>query len=408
MDVKRESGAAVGDSRALEDVRVLELGSMLAGPFVGTLLGDFGAQVIKLEKPGKPDALRDWPPHKNGAPLWWKSIARNKRVVGLDISRAEARPTVERLIEMSDIVIENFRPGTLEKWGYGPEQMAERFPRVIWVRVSGYGQDGPYKHRGGYATIAEAFSGLASFTGAPETGPMVSAFPMGDYLGGLFGAYGAMVALHNRKRTGRGQVVDVSLFEPFFRIIESAVMRYDQTGQKKPRLGNQMEEDVPRNIYPTADGGFIAISCGSQRIFDNLADAMGRPDLKTDRRFKSMPDRVAHRGTIDDIVRNWMASQKTGAALARLEECEVVAGSVYDIEDIFKDPHYAARKAITTVLDPKLGPLRMPSPVPKLSATPGKIRWSGKEPGEDNDWLLRDVLGLDKDAIERLRTAKVI
>lgn len=408
LDARQSAEAPGAGGGALADVRVLELGSMLAGPFVGTLLGEFGAEVIKIEKPGKPDALRDWPPHKDSAPLWWKSMARNKRVISLDISREEARPVVERLIAMSDIVIENFRPGTLERWGYGPDQMSQRHPHVVWVRVSGYGQNGPYRHRGGYATIAECFGGLASFTGFPQIGPMVSAFPLGDYLGGLFGAYGAMVALHHRKRTGQGQVVDVSLFEPIFRIIEAAVLRFDQTGQKKPRLGNQMEEDVPRNIYPTVDGGFIAISCGSQRVFESLADAMDRSEIKTDPRFASMPLRVANRAVIDEIVRTWMASKKTDEALARLEAREVVAGRVFDIEDIFRDPHYAVREAIATVLDPKLGPLRMPAPVPKMSATPGTIRWSGKDSGEDNDWVLRELLGLDREAIERLRNARVI
>lgn len=405
------SGPRTGDrgpGTALADVKVLELGSMLAGPFVGALLGDFGAEVIKVEKPGKPDPLREWPPHKEGVPLWWKTMSRGKRLITLDISKADARDVTLELIGRSDIVIENFRPGTMEKWGYAPETLRHRFPGVIWVRVSGYGQTGPYREGGGYATVAEGFSGLASFTGFPDKGPTVSAFPLGDYLAGLFGTVGALVAVHERARTGRGQVVDVSLFEPLFRIIESMVVRYDQTGQKKPLLGNQMEEDVPRNVYRTADGGHIAVSCGSQRIFENLADAMGRPDLKTDPRFQTMALRVENRAVIDGIVRDWMLTQSTAAALAACERNLVVAGRIYDIEDIFQDPHYAARQAIAAVVDPELGRVRMPAPVPKLSDTPGVIRWAGKRMGEDNDFVFGTLLGLVGETMERLKRDGVI
>ncbi|WP_162913420.1 CoA transferase [Rhodospirillaceae bacterium SYSU D60014] len=395
-------------SGALAGLRVLELGSMLAGPFVGTLLADFGADVIKVEKPGKPDPLREWPPHKDGVALWWKSMARGKRTVTLDISKPEGRDVALQLIGHSDIVIENFRPGTLERWGLGPDALREDFPQTIWIRVSGYGQTGPYKDQGGYATIAEGFSGLASFAGFPDRGPMVSAFPLGDYLAGVFGAFGAMVALHHRSSTGVGQVVDVSLFEPLFRIIEAVTLRYDQTGQVKPRLGNQMEEDVPRNVYPTADGGYIAVSCGSQRIFENLLDAIDRADLKTDPRFTTMALRVANRDAIDDIVRGWMQSQATEHALEQLQAHHVVAGRIYGIDDVFRDAHYAARNTIASIVDETLGVLRMPAPVPQLSGTPGSIRWTGKEPGADNDVVFRRMLGISSDLIERLRKAEVI
>jgi len=381
---------------------------MLAGPFVGSLLADFGAEVIKVEKPGKPDPLREWPPHKDDVPLWWKTMARNKHAITLDISRIEARPVMDRLLERSDVVIENFRPGTLEKWHLGPEELRLKFPRIVWVRVSGYGQSGPYKSHGGYATVAECFAGLAAITGFPSTGPMVSAFPLGDYLAGIFGAYGAMVALHARDRSDQGQVVDVSLFEPFLRILESVIVRYDQTGQKKPRLGNQMEEDVPRNVYPTADGGFIAISCGSQRIFDNLMDAIGRPELKDDSRFSSMSLRVTNRDAIDGIVRDWMNRQPTDNALNRLLAHGVVVGKVNDIESVLADPHVLARKAIVAIEDAILGPTRLPAPVPKLSATPGEVYWTGREPGADNAHVFGDLLGFDKDSIEMLRRQSII
>lgn len=399
------SGSNAG---ALSDLRVLELGSMLAGPFVGSMLADFGARVVKVEKPGKPDALREWPPHKDGVALWWKTMARNKHAVTLDISKPEARELVLRFLDESDIVIENFRPGTLERWGFDPVELADRFPRIVWVRVSGWGQTGPHRLHGGYATIAEAFSGLASFTGHPDKGPTVSAFPMGDYLAGVFGAFGALAAIHRRERSGRGQVVDVALYEPLLRIIESVVVRYDQTGQKKPLLGNQMEEDVPRNVYATADGGAIAISCGSQRIYDGLVDAMERPDLKRDPRFATMADRVKHRDAIDGEVAAWLKTQTTATALEKLLLNKVVAGKINDIADVLGDAHVAAREAICTLVDETIGPLRMPAPVPKLSETPGDVRWSGRDPGASNSEVFRGWLGLSEDEIETLRRNKII
>lgn len=393
---------------ALGDIRVLELGSMLAGPFVGSLLGDFGAQVIKVEKPGKPDALREWPPHKDEVPLWWKSMARNKHAVTLDISRPQARDVALKLISGSDIVIENFRPGTMERWGLSPHELREQFPHIIWVRVSGWGQTGPKSQEGGYATIAEAFSGLSSFTGYPDKGPMVSAFPMGDYLAGVFGAFGALAALHNRTKSGQGQIIDVALYEPILRIIESLVVRYDQTGRGKPLLGNQMEEDVPRNVYATADGGAIAISCGSQSIYEGLANAMERPDLISDPRFLTMALRVEHRDVVDAEVAAWMKAQTTQGALQKLHEFRVVAGKVNTIEDVFAEPHIAARKAIETIVDSQLGPIRMPAPTPRLSDTPGNIRWAGQMPGDANEEIFGKLLGMSSDEIDALRAQKII
>ncbi|MFO0997860.1 MAG: CoA transferase [Alphaproteobacteria bacterium] len=392
---------------ALSDIKVLETGSMFAGPFCGALLGDFGAEVIKLEKPGKPDALRDWPPLKGGHSILWKTIGRNKRFVTLDISREEARETTLALIARSDVVIENFRPGTLERWGYGPNELAQRFPHIIWVRVSGYGQTGPYKGRGGYATIAEGYSGLASFTGYADRGPMISAFPLGDYLAGTYGAFGALAAINARRRTGRGQVVDVSLFEPLLRIIESAVVRFDQTGELKPRLGNQMEEDVPRNIYATKDG-FVSISVGSQAIFDNLCDAMRRPDLKADPRFNGMGLRVKNRDVIDAIVRDWFATLTTEEALARADEHKVVVGKINTMAEVFEDIHILAREALPRIADADFGAVRMPAPAPRLSDTPGAIRWTGRAPGADNDHVFREVLKLADREIERMKAAGVI
>lgn len=393
---------------ALADVRVLELGSMLAGPFVGTMLADFGAQVVKVEKPGKPDALREWPPHKDGEPLWWRSMARGKQVITLDISRDEGRELVLSLLADTDVVIENFKPGTLERWGLSPAELAKRFPKLVFVRVSGYGQTGPMSQRGGYATIAEGFSGLASFTGFPNNGPSVSAFPMGDYLAGVFGAFGALAALHARSASGKGQVVDVSLYEPLLRIIESVVLRYDQTGQTKPLLGNQMEEDVPRNIYRTSDDGFVAISCGSQRIYENLAQAMQRPDLIDDPRYLSMALRVANRDALDAEVAAWIRARPLDKIVTTLDAHGVVSGPILDMAAVLQNPHIRARESIISVPREDGSALRMPSPVPRLSATPGAIRWAGRSPGADNDAVFRELLGLTSEHILQLQSTGVI
>ncbi len=393
---------------ALEGLRVLELGSMLAGPFAGTLLGEFGAEVIKVEKPGRPDPLREWPPFKDGEALWWKSMARNKRLVTLDLSRPEARELALKLIERADIVVENFRPGTLERWGYDPAELLKRFAHTVWVRVSGYGQDGPYAERGGYATVAEGFSGLASVSGYSDRGPMVSSYPLGDYVAGIFGAFGAMSAVFSRLHGGKGQIVDVSLFEPLFRTLEAMVLRYDQLGNKKRRLGNQMEEDVPRNVYATANSGWIAISTGSQQVFEYLCDAMERPDLKSDPRFGSASARVDNREAIDEIVAQWMGSKPTAEAMRRLDAARMVSGTIYEVDDIFEDAHFAARKAISTMMDDKLGAVRVPSPVPKLSRTPGRVRWLGRSTGADNEYVFRELLDFDTGALERLEEQGVI
>ena len=404
----RPADAVNEQAEALAGLKVLELGSMLAGPFTATLLGEFGAEVIKVEKPGKPDAIREWPPIKDGHHLWWKSLGRNKRLVTLDISKPDARDVALKLIARADIVVENFRPGTLERWGFGPDVMLERVPHTVWVRVSGWGQNGPYANQGGYATVAEAASGLSSISGFVDRGPMVSPYPLGDYLAGTFAALGSMMSLNHVKATGQGQVVDVSLFEPFFRTLENMVLLYDQLGEKKPRLGNQMQEDVPRNLYRTADDGWIAISSGSQAVFGLLADAMERPDLKNDPRFTSAERRADNRDVIDAIVAGWMLSLPTKVAQSKLEAAKMVSGLVLDVEAIFNDPHYAARQAITTVIDPDLGELRMPSPIPKLSATPGRIKWSGREPGADNDFVYKELLGIEEEKLTSLRSANII
>jgi crotonobetainyl-CoA:carnitine CoA-transferase CaiB-like acyl-CoA transferase len=397
------------DASALGDIRVLELGSMLAGPFVGSLLGDFGAQVIKVEKPGKPDALREWPPHKQEVPLWWKTMARNKHAVTLDISRPEARDIAEKLIGGSDIVIENFRPGTLERWGLSPLTLREQFSTYHLGAGQWLGADGSQ------GALRAAMQPLPkpspAFLPSPAIPKRDQWCPLSRWAitsPACFGAFGALAALHNRSRTGSGQIIDVALYEPILRIIESLVVRYDQTGRGKPLLGNQMEEDVPRNVYATADGGAIAISCGSQSIYEGLANAMQRNDLISDPRFRTMALRVEHRDLVDREVAAWMKTQTTQAALAKLQEFRVVAGKINSIEDVFAEPHIAARKAIETIIDKELGPIRMPAPTPKLSDTPGRIRWTGQNPGDANQQIFGNLLGMSSSEIDALRAQNIM
>lgn len=392
----------------LSDLRVLEFGSMLAGPFVGTMLADFGAEVIKVEKPGMPDAIKQWPPSKDGQPLIWKSVGRGKRLITLDISKPAGRDIALELIKQCDVVVENFRPGTMERWGFDPESQSGQEGGPVWVRVSGYGQTGPKSSAGGYATIAEAYSGLSSFTGYPDRGPMVSPFPMADYLAGTFGAFGALAAIHERRASGRGQVVDATLFEPLLRIIDTAIVQYDQLGASKPRLGNQMQEDVPRNVYATADGGFVALSIGSDQLFRNLLDAIGHSDLKDDPRFINMQARADNRDETDLLVADWMAANSTQVILETMERHRVVVGKVFDMADVFGDAHVAARDALTTVNDPELGDMRLAAPVPKLSRTPGNIRWTGKATGADNQLVFGEYLNMTPQRVEELAADGII
>ena len=393
---------------ALAGVRVLELGSMLAGPFCGTMLADFGAEVIKAEKPGAPDALRQWPPFRDGEELLWRSMARGKRLITLDISRPEGRALALELAGRADVVIENFRPGTMERWGFEPARLAEAEGGAVWVRVSGYGQSGPLASGGGYATIAECFAGLASFTGYGDRGPMVSAFPLADYLAGIFAAFGALAALEERRRSGRGQVVDAALYEPLLRIIESPVMRWDQNRELKARVGNQMQEDVPRNVYATRDGGHVALSIGNDTLFQALLDGMERPDLKADPRFATMADRAANREAIDAEVAAWFAANDTATVLATMARHRVVVGKVSDMADVFEDAHVRARGMLARVAEPVLGTITMPAPVPRLSRTPGRIRWAGKGTGADNDHVYGGLLGLGPERRAELAAAGVI
>jgi crotonobetainyl-CoA:carnitine CoA-transferase CaiB-like acyl-CoA transferase len=381
---------------------------MIAGPFAATLLADYGADVIKIEKPKTGDPMRQWTPMKDGQSLWWKVTARNKRLITLNLSKPRARSVFLDLVAMADVVIENFRPGTLERWDLGYDILSGVNPSLVVVRISGYGQTGPYRKRPGYGTIADAFSGIPSFTGFPDNPPTLSAFPLADTLAGSFGVIGALAALQESKRSGRGDEVDVSLFEPLFRLAESQVIAYDQLGHVKQRMGNRLEEDSARNTFRTSDGEWLAVSASSDRTYERLVCAIGRPELVADPRFATNPNRIKHADDLDAILANWFAGRTVNEALEVLSDHDVVAGKIYDIKDIFEDAHYAARGVIATVEDSDFGALRMPGVVPRFAGNRCAIHRAGGPPGADNDFVYRKVLALPDEELELLRADDAI
>lgn len=389
---------------------VLELGTTIAGPSAGCLLADFGAKVVKIEHPERGDDLRNWPPMKDGHSLYWKVTNRNKILITLNLSKPEGRQILLDMLPKFDVLLENFRPGTLEKWGLGYDDLVSVNPRLILARISGYGQTGPYARRPGYGTIGEAMSGVPSFTGFPDKPPTFSAFPLVDTIAGLFAVVACLMAVYERDVTGsnQGQVIDVSLYESLFRLIDSQVIGYDQLGIIKRRNGNRMDEDSPRNAYRTADGGYVAISAGSQRTFARLAAAIGADYLIGDPRFSSPENRIKNADELDEIVSGWFEKQTLQGALDQLEDADVIAGPVYDVRRIFCDPQYKARDNVITVPDEDFGSVRMQGVIPKFTRTPGKVIHSGHTLGADNEIFYSESLGFTIDKLKELRELGVI
>lgn len=394
----------------LQGLKVFDIGTTIAGPLASTLMADFGADVVKIEHPRLGDAMRHWWPLKNDVSLWWKVIGRNKRLITLDFSKPAGRDLFLKMIADADIIIENFRPGTLERWGLGYDRLSAVNPGLILVRISGYGQDGPYSHRPGYGTIAEAMTGVPSFTGFPDAPPTLAGYPQADCVAALFACFSAMFAVYHRdvRGTGEGQVIDVSLFEPLFRIVESQVILYDQLQIMKERLGNRMQEEAPRNAYATKDGEWVTISASTNKTFERLAAAIGRPDLPANPKFATNDSRVAHAGELDAIIAGWFAEHTLDEAMRVLEAHDVVAGPVYNIERIFRDPQYRAREAIITVDDPDFGPVKMQNVVPKFSKTPGRVRHAGLAMGTHNEEFYLGELKLERAHYEHLKQQGVI
>ncbi len=393
----------------LDDVRVVELGQLLAGPFCGQLLGDFGAEVIKVEDPKGGDPMRQWGRERPyGKSLWWPVVARNKKSVTANLRSGAGQDIVRRLIESADVLVENFRPGTLERWGLSPEKLWELNPRLIITRVSGFGQTGPYSSRAGYGSIGEAMGGIRYVTGDPDRPPSRAGISLGDSLAATFACVGTLVALHQRARTGRGQVVDSAIYEAVLAMMESLIPEYQIAGYQRARTGSTLPNVAPSNVYPTADGEIILIAANQDTVFKRLAEAMDRPELATDKRYATHGARGESMAELDNLIAGWSAKYTADDLLSKLNEHGVPAGRIYQAKDMLADPHFAAREAITRLIHPELGEFAMHNVVPKLSESPGRIRHVGPELGEHNDEIYRDLLGLGDDDVVSLRSAGVI
>lgn len=391
----------------LAGYRVLEMGSTVAGPFCGRLLADFGAEVIKVEA-AEGDAVRTMGKSFHGKSLYAASIFRNKSLITLDLRQREGQRIAADLAVKSDVLIENFRPGGLERWGLGYEELAARNPGLVMVRISGFGQDGPYSQRAGYGVIGEAVSGLRHLTGDPDRPPARVAVSMTDYITGLYGAFGAVMALLARHRTGRGQVIDAALYECAFSFMEPWIPAYEKTGHVAGRCGSRLPESTPNNLYPTGDAQFIHITAMGEAVFRRLTAAMGRPELANDPRFATARARSEHHEAIDDLVARWTATKPLAELERILADAGVPATRIYTIADIFGDPHYRARGSIVAAPEEDLGTVAMANVVPRLSATPGAIRHAGRATGQDTRRVLAEVLGLSDERIDALARDGVI
>ncbi|MFI1680183.1 CaiB/BaiF CoA transferase family protein [Streptomyces sp. NPDC020607] len=386
----------------LTGLRVLDLATLFAGPLAATMLGDFGAEVIKVEHPTRPDPSRGHGPSKDGVGLWWKLLGRNKRTTTLDLSAPGGRDTLLRLAATSDVIIENFRPGTLEKWGLGWEELSAANPRLVLARVTGFGQFGPYSRRPGFGTLAEAMSGFAAITGEPDGPPTLPPFGLADSIAGLATAYAVMTALAARDRTGEGQVVDMAIIEPILTVLGPQPLWYDQLGHVQPRTGNRSTNNAPRNTYRTADDKWVAVSTSAQSIAERLMRLVGRPDLIAEPWFATGADRARHADVLDGAVGAWIAQHTRAEVIEAFEKAEAAVAPVQDVRDVMTDPQYAALSTLTTIDDPELGPLRMQNVLFRLSATPGAIHWAGRPHGADTEAVLTE-LGLTADEITTLR-----
>lgn len=390
---------------ALEGVKVLELGSLIAGPYASTLLAQFGAEVIKIEPPGAGDPLRTWRKMHNGTSLWWYSQSRNKKSVTLDLKNPQAQEIVRKLAAEADIVIENFRPGTLEKWGLGWETLSELNPSLIMVRISGYGQTGPFSQKPGFAAIAECMGGLRYVTGYPDRAPVRTGVSLGDTLASLYGVVGALMALyHIKANKGQGQFIDVALYEAVFAVMESLIPEYAATGTIRERTGAALPGIVPSNTYLCKDGNYVAIAGNGDGIFKRLMNAIGRPDLAGDPELEHNDGRVRHTEMLDGVIGDWAAENELQYVLDTLDAASVPCGRIYTAKDIYEDAHYQAREMIQRFEMSDGAPIDLPGIVPKLSQTPGRTRWLGPELGQHTREVLESI-GVTPEQYEKMKQA---
>ena len=401
------TAAAAAGGRPLAGIRVLELGALIAGPFCAKILAEFGADVVKLEPPKIGDPLRKWRHLKDGTSLWWHVQSRNKRSVGVDLHTTEGQAVARALAERADIVVENFRPGTLEGWNLTYDSLAAVNPGLVMVRISGYGQTGPYRQRPGFGVIGEAMGGLRHVTGTPDRPPSRVGVSIGDTLSALYGVIGAMFALEARRSTGRGQVVDVALYESVFSVMESMLPEFDAFGVVRERSGSILPGIAPTSSYPCADGSFVLIAGNGDSIFRRLATAIGRDDLAADATLAHNDGRALRQQWLDEQIENWTRTRTPDAVVTTMEAAEVPVSKIYTVRDIVSDAHYAAREMIREIALADGSTLKVPGIVPRLSATPGGFDGGGPRLGEHSDEVLRE-LGYDAETIAGLRARGVI
>lgn len=394
----------------LAGLRVLDIATIIAGPMAATLMADFGAEVIKLELPGLGDGLRGFPPFKEGKPLWWKVTNRGKYFGALDLRKPEGRDLFLRMVAKSDVVVENFRPGTLERWGLDIDTLWQANPRLVVLRTSAFGQDGPDAGLPGFARIFEAIGGLTAISGKAEDAPMHTGYPIGDPIGALFGAFAVMAALWRVRSSERevGEEIDLSLTEALLRIIEVLAIEYDQLGHVRQRSGNRNQYSAPSDVYLTADKRYVSLAGSTERTFANNARAIGRPDLIDDPRFAGNAARVRNAGELDRIFGGWIASHNQDEAVAAFRATSGTLAPVYSIDQIFRDPQFVAREAIVEVEDEDFGTVRMQGPVPRFRRRPGRIRWAAKGLAADNDYIYKEIVGLGDAEIQVLKDKCVI
>ena len=393
----------------LKGIRVIEMGQLLAGPFCGQIMGDYGAEVIKVEQPGSGDPMREWGREKpHGLSLWWPVIARNKKSVTLNLRVKEGQDIIRDLVAKSDILIENFRPGTMEKWGLGYDELKKINPGLIMVRVSGYGQDGPYSSRPGYGSIGEAMGGLRYVVGDPSTPPSRMGMSIGDELAATFACMGALAALHYRNQTGEGQMIDSAIYEAVLAMMESLVTEYVEAGYIRERSGAILPNVAPSNVYPTKDGGFVLIAANQDTVFKRLAAAMGQPELAEDDRYKGHSVRGKHQTELDELIADWSLTLEADKLSDILNEFGIPQGKIYRAPDMLSDAHFKAREAIIKVAHPQFKNLKMQNVFPKFSKTPGKVRWAGPTLGQHNGEIYEDLLGFTAEKISDLTAKEII
>ena len=392
----------------LSDLRVVEMGQLLAGPFAGQLFADFGAELIKLEPPNQGDPLRVWGKERtNGKALWWSVLGRNKKSVTCNLRLPEGQQIARDIIATSDVLIENFRSGTLERWGLSPEQLWEINPRLVILRVTGFGQTGPMSKEAGYGAVGEAMGGLRYVTGDPDRMPSRAGISIGDTLAATFGTLGALMALHARNRTGRGQVVDSALYEAVLAVMESLVIDYDQAGFIRERTGSILPKIAPSNVYPTQDGEMLIAGNGDS-IFRRMAEGMGQPELADDPRFADHTARGENQAELDVVIEAWSLTKTSEEVDALMTEHKVPHGKIFRAPEMLEDAQFKARESIVKVMHPQYGEVAMQNAFPRLSDTPGLVRWVGPELGQHTDEILKSVLGKTDEEIAALRTADVI